>query len=199
MRRCAGRKKDSRDKPNRMSRSRAKNVVLVLSLCANVVLASVASYYWLKTRSTELGLPSKADALKSVAGGAFLPSVRIEFRIAEEQDNDGLTAVSHEGGSPSTLYVRPEVIISNGDIEAAAATRDERGQPAVRLTLSEAGRRKLSDAATANRMKRLAILVDGKAILAPYMEGPVEERTVNMTGAITEHDAERIALAFARR
>jgi hypothetical protein len=48
-------------------------------------------------------------------------------------------------------------------------------------------------------MKRVAILVDGKAIPAPIMEGPVEERNVNITGAITQSDVERIGVAFARR
>ena len=182
-----------------MTRSQIKNVVLAVSLCANVAFGTLAVHYWLKVRAVELGLSSDGEALKSVAGAALLPSVRIEFRLAEQAPADGLSAVSHEGGEPSTLYVRPEAIIGNTDIESARAIKDEIGRPAVRLTLTEDGLKKLNDAAIANRMKRVAILVDGKAILAPTMEGPVQERAVNITGAITESDAERIALAFARR
>lgn len=176
-----------------------KNVILLLSLAANVILGAVASHYWLRSRATQLGLSSDSEALRSVAGAALLPSVRIEFRVAEEQPIAGLTPVPHEPGSPSTVYVRPEIIVSNSDIESANATKDDFGRPAVRLTLSEDGQKKLNAAATANPMKRVAILVDGKAILAPVMQGPVADRTLTITGAITAQEAERIALAFSRK
>jgi hypothetical protein len=124
-----------------MSHQKAKNIVLALSLCANVVVGSLAAHYWLKTRAAELGLSSNGEALKSVAGASLLPTGRIEFPLADDAPADGLSAVSHDGGSPSTLYVHPDAIIANADIESAKAVRDDYGRPAVRLTLTEEGRK----------------------------------------------------------
>jgi preprotein translocase subunit SecD len=124
--------------------------------------------------------------------------VRIEFRLAEDSRREGLSEVQHQG-HPSKLYVQSEVIVANPEIDSAKAVRDDLGRPAVRLTLTEDGLKKLSVVAAANKMKRLAILVDGKALLAPVIEGPIDTREVMITGALTEAETERIALAFARK
>jgi len=68
-----------------MSRGMLKNVILLLSLAANVILGAVATHYWLRSRATQLGLASDSEALSSVAGAALLPSVRIEFRASESK------------------------------------------------------------------------------------------------------------------
>jgi hypothetical protein len=99
-----------------MSRGTLKNGILLASLAANVVLGAIATHYWLRTRAMQLGLSSSNEALRSVAGATLLPSVRIEFRLAEEQPGAGLTPVQHEPGSPSTVYVRSEIIVSNSTL-----------------------------------------------------------------------------------
>jgi hypothetical protein len=47
-----------------MSWRALKNGILLASLAANVVLGAIATYYWLRTRATQLGLSSSNEALR---------------------------------------------------------------------------------------------------------------------------------------
>jgi hypothetical protein len=181
-----------------MDKRRITTVLVVASLLLNVVLAAIAGHLWLERRASELGLSSNYEALRSLAGASVLPSVQIEFRVGEEQPGPGLTAVT-TSDYPPTLYLHPEVAVSNGDIRGAKAALDEVGGPAVTLELSETGTRKLQAVTSANLQKRLVILVDGKVLLAPVIQSPVTDPGVQILGALNDAEVQRIVLAFARR
>lgn len=75
-----------------MNKSRRTTVLLVTSLLLNVLLAAIAGNLWLQRRASHLGLSSNSEALRSLAGASVLPSVRIEFRVGEEQPGPGVRA-----------------------------------------------------------------------------------------------------------
>jgi preprotein translocase subunit SecD len=181
-----------------MVKGRITTVLLATSLLLNVILAGIAGSLWLQRRAGSLGLSSSEEALRSLAGASVLPSVRIEFRVGEEQAGPDLTPVT-TGDYPPTLYLHPEVAVSNGDIRGAKAAPDDVGLPAVSLELSESGSRRLQTVTSANLQKRLVILVDGKVLLAPVIQSPVTDATVQIAGALDEAEVQRIVLAFARR
>jgi len=51
----------------------------------------------------------------------------------------------------------------------------------------------------ANLQKRLAILADGKVLLAPIIQSAVTDRSVEIAGELGDTDVQRIVLAFQRR
>jgi hypothetical protein len=181
-----------------MNKKRVTTILLVTSLLLNVVLATIAGNLWLQRRASTVGLASNNEALRSVAGAAVLPSVQIEFRVGEEQPGPGLTAVA-TNDYPPTMYLHPEVAVSSSEIRGAKAGLDEVGLPAVTLELSETGARKLQAVTSANLIKRLVILVDGKVLLAPVIQSAVTDSTVQISGVIDDAEIQRIVLAFARR
>jgi preprotein translocase subunit SecD len=175
-----------------------KKPALFLSVLLNVVLVGVSVNLWLDLRTSTLGLDSKWVAAKSVLGAWTLPSVRIEFRIADSEPRPGLTAMRNaEYGE--TLYVRPEVALGNSDIRTVIATKDEAGQPAIDIIFTDNGVKKMQELSGANAGKRLAVLVDGTLLFAPYIMGPISDRHAVVTGALDSQKVQRIVLAFARR
>jgi len=73
-----------------MVKRRIKTALFIASVALNLILAAIAGNLWLQKRARDLGLPSSSEALRSLAGASVLPSVRIEFRVAEEQPGTGL-------------------------------------------------------------------------------------------------------------
>ena len=106
-----------------MVKRRIKTALFIASVALNLILAAIAGNLWLQKRARDLGLPSSSEALRSLAGASVLPSVRIEFRVAEEQPGTGLTPVA-TNDYPPTLYLHSDVAVSNGDIHGAKAGRD---------------------------------------------------------------------------
>ena len=181
-----------------MVKRRITTALLIASVALNLILAAIAGNLWLQKRARDLGLPSSSEALRSLAGASVLPSVRIEFRVAEEQPGTGLTPVA-TNDYPPTLYLHSDVAVSNGDIHGAKAGRDDLGLPTVTLELTEAGAAKLQAVTSANLQKRLAILADGKVLLAPIIQSAVTDRSVEIAGELGDTDVQRIVLAFQRR
>jgi preprotein translocase subunit SecD len=104
--------------------------------------------------------------------------VKTEFRLAEVSPSQGLEELTLEGTSEK-LYLHKEVIISNKDIVAA------RPIPSlvpnsfdIEIEFSEGGAKKIARASTDNIGKRLAILIDGKAIVAPVLRSTISHKAV---------------------
>jgi preprotein translocase subunit SecD len=121
--------------------------------------------------------------------------VKIEFRLAESSPSEGLQEVSIEGTSEK-LYVRKEVIVSNKDVVAA------RPIPSlvpnsfdIEIEFSDEGAKKISKATTENLGKRIAILIDGKAIVAPVVRSTISKKAVIAGSApsFTRDEAENLA------
>jgi hypothetical protein len=127
-------------------------------------------------------------------GGATLhaAAVRLEVRLAETQPTIGLRAV-RVGISGETIYLHPEVIVSNDDI---AGTRVVAGDGpshfGVTVAFTTAGADKMRRATASHIGAPLAILIDGDVISAPTVRSPIAESAM-ISGDFTHDEAERIA------
>jgi len=121
--------------------------------------------------------------------------VMIEFRLAESSPSEGLQELTIEGTS-QRLYVHKEVIITNKDVVAA------RPIPSfvpnsfdIEIEFSDDGAKKISKASTENIGKRIAILIDGKAVVAPLLRSTISNKAVIAGSApsFTRNEAEELA------
>jgi len=121
--------------------------------------------------------------------------VILEFRLVESSSSEGLKKVTLEGTSEE-LYLHKDVIISNKDVVAA------RPIPSlvpnsfdIEIEFSKEGSKKISIASTENIGKRIAILIDGKAIVAPVVRSTISHKAViaGRAPSFTREEAEELA------
>jgi preprotein translocase subunit SecD len=119
-------------------------------------------------------------------------AVRFEVRLAEDQPAPGLRAV-RVGSSDRTVYVHPEIVVTNDDIERSGVIAGN--APArfwIDVRLNAAGAEKMRQA-TANHLgKPVAILIDGDVVAVPTLKSPIGAAAV-ISGDFTRADAQRIA------
>jgi hypothetical protein len=118
-------------------------------------------------------------------------AVRFEVRLAEDKPARGLSAAK-VSDSGRTVYLHSEVIVDNGDIATASIVQG--GDPshyAVDLKFSESGAEKMRKATGNHIGKPMAILLDGRVVMAPLVRSPIGDSAI-VTGHFTKAKAERI-------
>lgn len=116
--------------------------------------------------------------------------VRFEVRLAEDRPAPGLIEAP-VSGTDRTIYLHPEIVLSNEDVAVARVSKDVNARVAISLTFTTEGTKKMQ-AATGQRIgKPLAILIDGIVVLTPRLNESVSNAAI-ITG-MTSDDAERIA------
>jgi preprotein translocase subunit SecD len=128
-----------------------------------------------------LGLRAQPDAKPS----AF------EVRRAESKAADGLTEVV-VAGTKTKIYLHKEAALTGKDVAAAQVGKDNANKPAVEITLTLEGGKKLAQVTAAHQGKPLAILVGGKVIFAPVVREKIDGGKVMMSGEFTREDAARM-------
>jgi len=101
--------------------------------------------------------------------------------------------VSDPEGGP--LFLGPEVLLANADIKDVAVEKRNVGY-GVMLYFSPAGASRLSAFTTSHNGERLAVLIDGKVVIAPVVHGVIRESAVIEHG-FSEAEAQRIARGLA--
>lgn len=124
-------------------------------------------------------------------------AVRVEFRLAESEQGPGLTPVPGADAT-QTVYLHPEVALSNDDIESASASYDEFNRPAVRLQVKSSSLTALRDVTGANVGKSLAIVIDGRVLLTAVIQSAIVEPSVQLSG-VDQQEVDRIVSTFSRR
>lgn len=120
----------------------------------------------------------------------------IEFRLAEETPAPGLIPVERDG---RTLYLRPEVIISTGDIACAVQGVDAlSAQPTVNLVLNDSGRDRLAKVTTDQVGRILAVVVDGTLLTAPVIREPILGGGLQISGLLSLAEARDLATKLGR-
>lgn len=124
--------------------------------------------------------------------------VKVEFHWAEGAPGIGLT----EAKVPKTgesIYLHKEVLITNEDITEAQALEDPStaGGYKIALVFSKQAAERIAKATERFEGKRLAVLVEGRVISAPFLAGSIYDKAV-ITGEITKVEAERIARELNR-
>ena len=118
------------------------------------------------------------------------PTVKVEFRRAEKEAAEGLTEATVVG-TKDKVYLHKTADLTNDDVAEAKVTEDRQKKPAISLTLTKEGAKKMKKLTEEHRNKPLAILVDGKVISAPIVKAEIGEQA-EITGTFTKEEAEKI-------
>lgn len=147
----------------------------ILTRSATMALMGIICLAW--SASAQSGAKSRA---------------KFEVRLAEDKPGKGLTEAPVEGDRARKIFLHKEVILSAKDIASAKAITVD-GKPAIDVSFSSAGTKALKDLTRASAGKRLAIILDGKVLMAPIIRDGITEGKAHITGAFTKKETVRIA------
>ena len=115
--------------------------------------------------------------------------VRFEVRLAEDRPAPGLIEAT-VSGTDRTIYLHPEIVLSNEDVVSASVSKDSMARTGVSLHFTPEGTKKILAAGKQHIGKPMAILIDGVVVMAPTLRENLSDRAM-ITG-MTESEAERI-------
>lgn len=127
----------------------------------------------------------------------LMAAVRFEMRLAEDRPIPGLT-VAQVADSGRLIYLHPEIVVTNDDIEQSWVSQDGPGRFGVGVLLLPAGAERMRQATAGHVGRPVAILIDGRVVIAPVVRSPIGESAV-ISGDYTRAEAERIAEGIGRR
>jgi hypothetical protein len=140
--------------------------------------------------------PGGRVEVRFVLGGPPVPTVKLEFRAADEQPGPGLTEMALPG-SDRKLHVDSQVLLANDAIRSARARRGEGDAWQIEIAFTEAGAARFAEITDAAVGRPLAILIDSKLVSAPVVRERIESSKAVITGAFNEAEARRIAQGLA--
>jgi hypothetical protein len=118
-------------------------------------------------------------------------AVRFEVRLAEERPAAGLTAAA-VGDSSRVIYLHDEVVLANGDVVRARVVEMGADRFGVEVELAPDASDRLRSATSGHIGRPLAVLIDGRVVVAPVVRSAIERAAV-ISGDFTSADASRIA------
>lgn len=83
--------------------------------------------------------------------------------------------------------------LTNRDLDRVLAGQGQSGRPALTLHLSREGAAKFARLTAANVGRRVAIVVDGRVLIAPTIRGPITGGTVSIQGFSSQQETERLS------
>lgn len=120
------------------------------------------------------------------------PITLVEIRLAaREPQSEFLEMIVT--GSGDSIYVSPDVILSNGDIESAQVVQDKQGKPAIEILLNQEGSEKFADFTSQHIGEMAAILVGGDVVSAPVIRAEISGGRAMINGDFTEAEATELA------
>jgi preprotein translocase subunit SecD len=124
------------------------------------------------------------------------PKTRVELRRAETAPADGLVEAV-VAGTTQKVYLHKAAALTGADIASAKATGGAT-DPAVDLTFTEAGAKKMAKLSEEHADKPVALVVDGKVLAAPVIRAKLGA-TVRVTGRFTAEEAAKLVKAIESR
>ena len=153
---------------------------LLAAVTATIVMSAGALSYQLGTFGTT----------------PLFAAVRFEMRLAEDAPAPGLI-VAQTGHSGRLVYVHPEIIVNNDDIDHAWTFQDAVGF-GVAMKFLPSGALRIRQATTAHVGRPLALLIDGRVVSLPTLRSAIGD-SANISGAgYTQAEAQRIADSIGR-
>jgi len=119
----------------------------------------------------------------------------IELREASNVLEKGYMEMIVEG-SDRTIYVGDEIISSDEDIKSMESGFDPQGFPIIVVTLTEMGKIKFSAATKRLIKKYIAVLINGKVVMAPFVQEQLETDTFVISGDLTLEEIDEIVSGF---
>jgi preprotein translocase subunit SecD len=142
---------------------------------------------------------SDPERLKAVVGKtAKLTFQMVDDSVTPEDIAAGRIPPGSEalpGDDLQPVYVvRKRALVSGDELVDSRQSFDERGAPAVSFKFNGSGSRKFGDATARNVGKRFAIVLDGRVISAPVINGAIPGGSGIITGSFTVQSASDLAL-----
>src|SRR6266850_4326786 len=119
-----------------------------------------------------------------------LAAVRFEVRLAEDYPIPGLV-VAQVADSGRVIYLHPEIVVGNEDIAQSWVLQDGPARFGVTVQFLPPGAERMRQATTTHLGRPLAILIDGRVVMAPVVRSPIGDSAM-ITGDFTRAKAERI-------
>lgn len=129
--------------------------------------------------------------------GAVQAAVRFEVRLAETEPAPGLI-VARLSNAGRTLYLHPELIVTNDDIAQSWVTEDGPDRFGVSVQLFDSGAERMRQATASHLGRPVAILIDGVVVAAPVVRSAIGNSAV-VSGDFTRAEAERIVEGISMR
>jgi preprotein translocase subunit SecD len=104
------------------------------------------------------------------------PTSRLEVKIAEKEQLEGLTPVNLEYLRGETLYVRDKAELSTSDVAGVYMSEDQMDRSAIMVVLTKAGRERMWSMSSANIDRHVVIFVNGQAVCAPMIDSPIRTK-----------------------
>jgi SecD/SecF fusion protein len=101
---------------------------------------------------------------------------------------------SDERFDPYGLVLKKRAVVSGEMLTDAQSTFDEYGKPAISFRFNGQGARKFGDATSQNLGKRFAIVLDGRVISAPTIQGAITGGSGQITGSFQAEETARLSL-----
>jgi preprotein translocase subunit SecD len=125
------------------------------------------------------------------AHSAKPPEVKVEIRRAESEPADGLTEAL-VAGTNQKVYLHKKADVTNEDIADAKVILVEDKYPAIEITFTKAGKKKMTVYSKEQMGKPMAVLVDGVVISAPIVKSKIGDKAW-IQGILTVTEAQDIA------
>ncbi len=129
---------------------------------------------------------------------AVLAAVRFEVRLAEEEPQPGLVVAQIRNGSNRILYLHPEIVVGNDDIAQSWVSPAGADAFEIDVRFFPPGAERLRQATAAHVGRPVAILIDGRVVMAPVVRSAIGDAAA-ITGSFTRAEADRIAAGMMLR
>jgi len=137
-----------------------------------------------------------SSELKSILG----KTAKMTFHFVDDQTFAGASQ-NYVGSDLERIFdyqgrsylIKKEVILS-GDLLVDANTTYHEGQPAVAFRFNDAGSRKFAQITKDNIGKLFAIVLDGRIITAPRINGVINQGSGVISGSFTTQEANEVSL-----
>jgi len=118
---------------------------------------------------------------------------RVEFRLASHQKVEGWKRIAGPGPSHASVWISPEVALSNRDVARAVPDRTPDGKPCIGVWLTEDGALKLARLTRSHVGEVLAMMLDGRVTAAPVIREEITGGRVQIHGDFTEGTVRSLA------
>ena len=141
------------------------------------------------------------DELKKLVG----QTARLEFKLVDLSANPADVKAGHAppgsevapmADGSGAIAVKRRVMVSGDQITKAQPSFDENGRPDIALTFDSTGARRFGRTTQENVGKPFAIILDGKVLSYPTIEGPILGGSAQITGNFTVQSAHDLAVSL---
>jgi preprotein translocase subunit SecD len=133
-------------------------------------------------------------ACSAFAAGRLHPSAFELRSVSEAASPDTVPTSFSSGEQTETLHLSRDPLLDVTAVKSAGVSTDPlSGSPIVQIVFNTEGTKKFSDITAQHVGKRIAILVDGKVLIAPIVRAPISGGRAHIAGNLTKEEAEKIA------